>query len=337
MGRICIKCKDKYANFNIEGEKANYCKNCKTDDMIDVKNKKCIKCNKNQPTYNIKGEKAQYCNDCKTDNMVDVKNKKCIKCNKNQPTYNIEGKKAKYCSNCKNDDMVNIYKQKQLCIKCNKVQACFNYKGETKKLYCSKCKEQDMLDITAKRCLTELCDTIIKNKNYKGYCLRCFIHNFPDNEIVRNYKTKERIVVDYIKTEFIEEKWVSDKKIQGGISNRRPDLMLNYSDYTIIIEIDENQHQKYDCSCENKRLMEISQDLKYKNIIFIRFNPDGYISNNKIIKSCWSVNKNGLYVIDKKKEKEWNERLLILKQQIQYWIENKPDKMIEIIELFYDC
>jgi len=33
---------------------------------------------------------------------------------------------------------------------------------------------------------------------------------------------------------------------------------------------------------------------------------------------------------------EWEERINILNQQIQYWIDNKTNKTIEIIELFYD-
>ena len=42
--------------------------------------------------------------------------------------------------------------------------------------------------------------------------------------------------------------------------------------------------------------------------------------------------------IKKSKEKEWNERLNTLKEQIDYWInpENKTDKTVEVIQLFYD-
>jgi hypothetical protein len=45
----------------------------------------------------------------------------------------------------------------------------------------------------------------------------------------------------------------------------------------IIIEVDENGHNNEEyCACENKRIMEISQDLSHKPIVFIRFNPDKY-------------------------------------------------------------
>ena len=104
----------------------------------------------------------------------------------------------------------------------------------------------------------------------------------------------------------------------------------------IIIEIDENQHIKYDCTCENKRLMELSQDLQHRPIVFIRFNPDDYTNQDGIlVKSCWRLNKFGVMSIIFKKKLEWEERLNNLKEQIQYWIENQSDKTVEIIELFY--
>ncbi len=111
----------------------------------------------------------------------------------------------------------------------------------------------------------------------------------------------------------------------------------------MIVEVDENQHIDYDCSCENKRLMEISKDVGHRPIVFIRFNPDDYKEfthdteeNEKNITSCWTYNKSGISVIKKSKQKEWNERLNELKNEIEYWSKNRTDKMIEVIQLFYD-
>jgi Holliday junction resolvasome RuvABC endonuclease subunit len=33
----------------------------------------------------------------------------------------------------------------------------------------------------------------------------------------------------------------------------------------------------------------------------------------------------------------WMERLGVLKEQIQYWMDNSSDKMVEIVQLFYDA
>ena len=130
--------------------------------------------------------------------------------------------------------------------------------------------------------------------------------------------------------------WVSDKKVQDGCSRRRPDLLLDMGSHIIIVEIDENKHTDYDCSCENKRLMELSQDVQHRPIVFIRFNPDDYINDKgEIVKSCWRLNKLGVMQVMKTKEKEWSERVEKLKDQIKYWIENKSEKTIEIIEMYY--
>ena len=81
------------------------------------------------------------------------------------------------------------------------------------------------------------------------------MYTFPDKPISRNYKTKEFAVVEYVKQKFSEYNWISDKIISGGCSRKRPDLLLELEEQIIIIEIDENQHTDYDCSCENKRIM----------------------------------------------------------------------------------
>jgi hypothetical protein len=159
---------------------------------------------------------------------------------------------------------------------------------------------------------------------------------FPDEPNSRNYKTKEKDVVDQIRQTFTNFTWVADKKVQDGCSRRRPDLLLDMGSHIIIVEIDENKHTDYDCSCENKRLMELSQDLQHRPIVFIRFNPDDYTNQDGIlVKSCWKLNKLGVMQITKTKQKEWEERIESLKQQIQYWTDNPTEKTIEIIELFY--
>ena len=124
--------------------------------------------------------------------------------------------------------------------------------------------------------------------------------------------------------------------MEDDCSKRRSDLLLDLGYRIIIIEVDENNYTDYDCISENKRLMEISQDLGDRQIVFIRFNPDGYTNQEGIyIKSCWKLNKLGVIHIMKTKEKEWEERIETLKNQIRYWINNISPKTIEIIELFY--
>ena len=134
----------------------------------------------------------------------------------------------------------------------------------------------------------------------------CFVNNPENNDkpAMRNYKTKEKEVVDRIIEIFPDFTWVADKRVYDGCSLRRPDLLLDLGTHIIIIEVDENKHEGYDCACENKRLMELSKDLNHRPIVFIRFNPDSYINENgETIKSCWKLTKQGVIVIPKSKKK----------------------------------
>ena len=294
---------------------------------------------KTRPTYNVEGQtKALYCSEHKSDEMVDVINKKCIHPNcKKQPNYNAEGQtNALYCSEHKLVDMVNV--KDKTCIHPNcKTRPYFNVEGEKVAKYCSIHKLVDMIDVKNKACKTHLCNIQVKDK-YDGYCLRCYMYLFPDKPVSRNYKTKEYSVVEYVQTKFPNFQWIADKIVNGGCSKRRPDLLLDLNYQIIIVEIDENQHSDYDCSCENKRIMELSQDLGHRPIVFIRFNPDDYEKNGTTITSCWGQDKKGLCVIKKSKKNEWIQRLNVLEEQINYWINqaNTTNKIIETIQLFYD-
>jgi hypothetical protein len=328
--------------FNYKDETTPiYCNIHKKDDMINIKSKKCIELNCNiRPSFNYENEiEPLYCTTHKKDNMVNIlKNNKCIELNCNVcASFNYKNEtKPIYCFKHKKDEMISI-----IHILCNydncNLRPSFNYDNEIKPLYFAKHKHNNMIDVVHKMCKTYICNTIISNSTYEGYCLRCYVNIFPDRPNSRNYKTKELNVIEFIKSSFNDKTIISDKKIQDGCSRRRPDILIDLGYQIIIIEVDENQHIDYDCSCENKRIMELSQDVGHRPLIFIRFNPDEYLDkeNNKIT-SCWNINTKGLCCIKKSKVKEWNERLNVLKDSINYWINNKTDKTVEIIQLYFN-
>jgi hypothetical protein len=306
--------------------------------MVNVLSNNCIHegC-KIQPNYNNEGEKkGLYCVKHKLEGMVNVKSHICITegCNI-QSSYNNEGlKKGLYCSSHKLEGMIDVKHKTCIYPDC-RILPTFNNECETNGLYCSAHKLDGMIDVVSPTCKSNLCYTR-PQKKYDGYCLYCYMNLFPDKPVSRNYKTKEYAVVEFVKKIFPDLSWISDKRILDGCSKRRPDLFLDLGYQIIIIEVDENQHTKYDCSCENKRIMELSHDVGHKPIVFIRFNPDDYEENEIVIKSCWGVNNKGICVI--KKSKEWFQRLNALKEQINYWInpDNITTKIIEIIQLFYN-
>jgi hypothetical protein len=340
--KTCIHpgCK-KQPLFNKEGEsKRLYCSAHKLENMVDVKNKTCInpQCKK-QPHYNKEGElKALYCSLHKLENMVNVINKTCIHPDcKKQPAFNKNGEsKRLYCAEHKLENMVDVKNKTCIYPHCEK-QRLYNKEGETNALYCSLHKLENMVNVKNKTCKSNWCSTIVREK-YDGYCTFCYMNLFPDKPVSRNYKTKEYTVVEYVKTKFSNYNWIADKIVNGGCSKRRPDLLLDLLYQIVIIEIDENQHTDYDCSCQNKRIMELSQDLGHRPIVFIRFNPDDYEQNGINITSCWGQNKNGICVVKPSKKDEWSKRLKTLEEHINYWINptNMTNKTIEIIQLFYD-
>jgi len=319
--------------FNKEGEKPMYCASHKEAGMVDVAHNRCIQMGcKKRPCFNKEGEKALYCVEHKQEGMLDVTHDRCIHAGcKKRPNFNKDGEKALYCLIHKEDMMIDVSHERCVHEGC-KTRPIFNKEGE-RAMYCLDHKQSDMVDVKHEMCKSEWCTTRVQEK-YDGYCLHCYMHLFPDKPVSRNYKTKEYAVVDYVKTKYPLH-WITDKRIQGGCSKRRPDLMLDLTDQLLIIEVDENQHVDYNCSCENKRIMELSQDLDHRPIVFIRFNPDEYQTGGTTIRSCWGINKKGICVVRQSKKEEWEQRLHALGETIEYWLTHRTDKTIEIIPLFY--
>ena len=266
--------------------------------------------------------------------MVNVQNKRCQynDCTK-LANFAFEGDKPSFCMTHRIDGMINVLTK---CCRHNGCSITANFAFEGKKaVYCATHRLQGMIDVKTRRCNTQGCYTKA-SKKYKGYCLYCFIHTFPNEKITRNYKVKENEVLNSIVEKFSSVTIVQDRRIHGGCSLRRPDVLIDLGYQVLIIETDENQHKTYDCSCENKRIMELSRDVGHRNLVFIRFNPDDYMHNGVKINSCFSRTKLGFLVIPKSKQVEWQQRLNVLHETIEYWIHNKTDKTIEVVELFFD-
>lgn len=333
---LCVyfKCK-KTACYNYEGRKALMCEYHKCDNMIFIQKQKCThaKCHRNA-RFNIPNEKHPiYCTDHKLPDMIDLENALydydkqgfMDKINKriyelNQPILLVKDKKRPL-------------EIKNTCCKdgCEKIPK-FNAPHKQGGMYCDEHKKMFMINVVDRQCRTPFCTTRALQK-YDEHCLFCFVHLFPHNPLTRNYKTKEASVVEFVKTTFPQYTWINDKRVQDGCSRRRPDLLLDLGDQVLIIEVDENQHADYDCSCENKRVMELSQDVGHRPIVFIRFNPDSYIQDEMKISSCWCLNDDGICVL--KDKSEWKRRLDALKQQMEYWIQERTPKTIEVVQLFY--
>lgn len=107
--------------------------------------------------------------------------------------------------------------------------------------------------------------------------------------------------------------YVHDRAVEGGCSRRRPDFLYDCGGHVVCLEVDEHQHDSYQCfacddgtvqivgdeirlrstffsathacTCEWRRLMTIKQDLGEVQMRVVRFNPDSFTMAGATTKS----------------------------------------------------
>lgn len=321
----CIK----IPTFGLVWKKPVYCIDHKSGTMVNVINKRCLEpeCIK-IPTFGLVWETPIYCKDHKLDGMNNVKAKRCLEpeCIK-IPTFGLVWKRPVYCVDHKLIEMVDVINKSCLNDRCIK-QPSFGLKG-TPPTHCYDHKLIEMIDVISKRCIT--CDSTTMNQKYKPNCARCHFYLYPNDPRIRNYKIKEHAFM--MPLQEIYPGIILDKTISGGCSKRRPDGFIECLTHSIIIEIDEDQHVEYESLCDNRRTMELFQDLGKRPIIFIRLNPDSYKLKGKTIKGCFGMPKTGELKVSKK---EFSDRFNTLQEAIESAIHGGPPmKEITSIKLYY--
>jgi hypothetical protein len=207
---------------------------------------------------------------------------------------------------------------------CNGSQIC---KHKKRKIYCNICDPPLHPHNWCSLCKY----TYIEKSKYKPYCFICYCVTYPDADIKRQYKLKEHHLRDELIKEFPNIKMIFDKQIDNSCSLRRPDVRIECYTHTIIIECDENKHLGY--SCENKRVMEIFQDLGNRPIVFLRFNPDKYKDETgKVIEGCFKKTKS---ISNSLQIEEWRRRMNVLKDRLEYYYKYIPEKEMITEQLFY--
>ena len=121
-----------------------------------------------------------------------------------------------------------------------------------------------------------------------------------------------------------------DKLVDGGCTRYRPDILIDFGSHIVIIEIDEFRHTNY--VCEQKRMIDLYEDMGYRNTIFIRFNPDGYTLEGARYPTPFPLLENGDMSVNKE---EMADRIYELIQTILFYKDNAPDEPIAYNYLFY--
>jgi hypothetical protein len=330
VSQFCkIKGCNKLPNFNYEDSKGRlYCFNHKLDGMISKDNRVCKHENcKLRPNFNYENEsKPIYCVNHKLDGMISKDNRVCKheKC-KLRPNFNYENESNPiYCFNHKLEGMISKTNQKCEYEGCN-IRPSFNFENNVGVRFCFSHKLEGMISKDSRKCKSNLCFGTRGNENYNGYCTHCFQNLFPEDPLnlqIRK-KSKELIVRNYLFEKFVG--FIHDKPLWTGncdcTHRRRIDFRKLIGNTILCIEVDENQHSRY-----NKNDEEIRYDDLYMlhsgKFIFIRFNPDKFKYNGK---TCNPKINSRLSILNDEINKQFNR------------IENElNEELVEIIKLFYD-
>jgi hypothetical protein len=351
---------NKQPNFNISGEKiGKFCSEHKTELMVNVNsNIKCKyeNCNK-IASFNTPDEKTgAFCVEHKTEFMVDLRSRKCKyeNCNK-QASFNTPGKKSGiFCTQHKTEFMVDV--RSKICDHedCRK-HVCYGYVGNSV-TRCAEHKLQGMYRRPKRKC-EKCCETAtygIKSPEHceehkvdKEICLLvrecsgchrkelilddtglCILYCKPTkiyNEVKRE-KVKETKVLAYLDNhlDVDDVKYEDDKIIDGGACNKkRPDRVYDCGTHFVIVEVDENQHKGYtkENNCELVRMHQIYESLGM-HCVFLRFNPDKFKVDGKLVKKM-----------------NMSERLDLLTKWVKKCIETPPTSEFERVKykfLYYD-
>ena len=65
----------------------------------------------------------------------------------------------------------------------------------------------------------------------------------------------------------------SNKKLPCAPTTRYPDYLFVGKEHVVLLEVDENQHRRYELKCEVARISEIMDSIDSKNLHVIRYNP----------------------------------------------------------------
>ena len=290
------------------------------------------------------GIRKTRCDKCGGSEYCKHKKQKC-QCKKCGGSQICEHKNLKaFCKKCNGSALCEHNTRKSYCIKCKGSQIC---EHNTRKSRCKKCKGSQICKhgqikgrchICGGNSLCIHCKMIQGRSRYVESldkkvrcCAGCFYNFYPNDEIPRRYKLKQHYFNEKLIEEFGADFFQYDKKIKCGCSGRMPDWFIDCYKYSIIIELDEDQH-KY-TSCDDKRMMELFTDLGNRPLVLIRINPDKYEGRTKKRKGCFDFDEKNTLICN---EKKFNKRFNTLVEMIKYYLNNEPEKEVTMQKLFFN-
>lgn len=318
LKQYCKECKG--SGLCVHGKVKTHCKECGGSALCEHNRQKaqCKECG--GCSFCKHGKRKNICKECGGSRIcIHGKQKEiCKECGGS--AYCQHGKRKSRCKKCDGSEICEHGTRRYICKECQGNGIC---EHSVQKQACIICKPEN----ACKNCLSI---QVTKTSRFYPYCFRCFCVLNPDADIPRKYKLKEHYLRDFLVEQFKNTELIFDKKVDGGCSRYRPDVRIECFTHTIVIECDENQHKAGQYSCEDKRIMTIFDDLGKRPLVVIRFNPDSYKGN----KGCFSLTPKTqqLQLV----KTEWLKRTCKLKEIVEKYIANSPEKEVTYEYMFYD-
>lgn len=269
----------KLANFGHVKNKQKFCFSHKDYDMINVTRKRCSYggCLLS-PIYGLPKENNDFCSIHKSPNMINLVSKRCeyFDCML-QPSYCKLFSTTK--SHCRDHSTLNEFsfnKRNPLChyIKCGNGATFIDYNDQN--IYPIRCfahKFPTDIELLNRYCPS--CEEEIFFPINKEICANCGMYRE-----IKLHHFKESMVKYLLQTNGIN--FTHDKRISPNGSFYRPDFKITTKFGTLILEVDEYQHnrQDYNPAIEESRMIKIFEDIILDTpgtkVLFIRYNPDKY-------------------------------------------------------------
>ena len=257
---------DLHASYNLPGKRPKFCQSHSKEGMTIVIGKGCeyVGCGSKSHYYDIPGGKGRFCTKHREPNMVDVMNPKCDQCD-SLASYGIPGGKKTRCTKHRAPGMLS--RPRARCVVCRKPAF---YGKSFVPNHCEAHKHADDDNLMERECVSCHLPMVLDTN---GKCEFCDPVRFETNRLA-----KQNALMEYLNRKGLKGN-STDVIIDKGICGKeRPDRVFDFEDKIVILECDEHQHKDRQCSCEQTRMVNISQSYGGVPVYFLRWNPDNYTS-----------------------------------------------------------
>ena len=255
---------DIYASFAFKGERPRFCQTHSEEGMVGVLTRGCTHegCESTSRNYDIPGGNGRFCNNHKEPGMIDVKTNRCEECT-SIAQYGKPGSQRSHCSKHRKPGMITLPRAR--CLVCRK-PAFYGMNYIPRR--CEAHKTDEDQNLIERECVS--CKLImVLDKNDK--CEFCVPHTFETNRLA-----KQNALMAYLDYYGLTGESTDKVVNEGECGRERPDRVFDFGNKIVILECDEHQHKDRQCSCEQTRMVNISQGYGGLPVYFIRWNPDPY-------------------------------------------------------------